>query len=199
MSHTQSDESPDENFVFPFLITSLTDDTGQKHFCNNLIANLFEHGISPCKAEFPEIKVKRQIIDHYSNVVCNLTQQKRIYTIKLSTATKFHGKFVIQTDDIDIEFSKVFTKHIKNIQYQNSQKANSIFTNKIFAIIYSYLSILGKTETKSTSPVQTSRHTNVRNKIAAVSAFLNTIRENFTSNEVSQNAKHDLQKSQHGL
>ena len=58
MSHTQSDESPDENSVFPFLITSLTDDTGQKHFCNNLIANLFKHGISPCKAEFPEIKVK---------------------------------------------------------------------------------------------------------------------------------------------
>ena len=65
MSHTQSDESPDENSVFPFLINSLTDDRVQIQFCNNLIANLFEQGISPCKAEFPEIKVKRQIVDHF--------------------------------------------------------------------------------------------------------------------------------------
>ena len=60
--------------------------------------------------------------------------------------------------------------------------------------MYSYLSILEKTETPSTSPVQTSKHPNVRNEIAAFSAFLNAIRENFSRNEVSQNAKHDLQK-----
>ena len=34
----------------------------------------------------------------------------------------------------------------------------------------------------------------VRNKIAAFSAFLNTIREKFSNNEISQNVKHDLQK-----
>ena len=34
----------------------------------------------------------------------------------------------------------------------------------------------------------------MRNEIAAFSAFLNPIRENLTSNDVSQNAKHDLQK-----
>ena len=56
MSQIQSDKSPDENSVFPFLINSLTDDRGQVQFCNNLIANLFEQGISPCKAEFPEKK-----------------------------------------------------------------------------------------------------------------------------------------------
>ena len=65
MSHTQSDESPDENSVFPFLITSITDDRGQMQFRNNLIANLFEQGISPCKAEFPVKKIKRQNIDRY--------------------------------------------------------------------------------------------------------------------------------------
>ena len=52
-----------------------------------------------------------------------------------------------------------------------------------------YVKIIEKTETQSTSPVQTSRHTNVRNEIAAFSAFLNTIRENFSSN-----VKKDLQK-----
>ena len=37
MSHTQSDESPDENSVFPFIITTLTDDRGQTQFCKNLL------------------------------------------------------------------------------------------------------------------------------------------------------------------
>ena len=178
MSQSQSDESPDENFVFPFLSNSLTDDRVQIQFCNNLIANLFEQGISPCKAEFPEIKSK-QIVDRYLKEICNLTQQYGIYTIELSTASKFHDKYVIQTNDLDIEISKVFAEYIKNMQHQNSQRANSIFANDVFAIIYSYLSILEKTETQSTSPVQTSRHTIVKIGIAAFSAFLNTIRENF--------------------
>ena len=60
--------------------------------------------------------------------------------------------------------------------------------------MYNYLSILEKKETESTSPVQTSRHTNVRNEVAAFSAFLNTIRENFSNNENSPNVKHDLQQ-----
>ena len=64
MSQSPSDESPDEDSVFPFIITSLTEDRGQTQFCHNLIANIFEQGISPCKAEFPEIKIKRQIVDH---------------------------------------------------------------------------------------------------------------------------------------
>ena len=95
MSHTQSDESPDENSVFPFLITSFTDDRGQTQFCYNLLANLFEQGISPYKAEFPEIKIKRQIVDRYLKGICNLTQKYGIYTIELSTTSKFHNKYVI--------------------------------------------------------------------------------------------------------
>ena len=65
MSQSPTDESPDEISVVPFLINSLTDDRGQIQFCNNLIANLFEHGFSPCKAEFPELKIKRRMVDHY--------------------------------------------------------------------------------------------------------------------------------------
>ena len=147
MSQSPSDEGPDENSVFPFLINSLTEDRGQVQFCKYLIANLFEQGTSPCKAEFAEIKIKRQIVDHYSKKICNLTPQYGIYTIELSTASKFHGKHVIQTDDLDIEFSKVFAEYMKSIQHQNSQRAKSIFTNDVFALIYGYLSILEKTET----------------------------------------------------
>ena len=194
MSISPSEEIPDEESVFSLIIISLTDDRGQTQFCHNLIANIFEQGISPCKAKFPEIKIKRQIVDHYIKGICNLTQRYGIYTIELSTTSNFHGKYVIQTDDVNIEFSKVFTEYIKNIQHQNSQRAKSIVTNDVFAIIYNYLSILEKTETESTSPVQTSRHTNVRNEIAAFSAFLNTIPENFSNNDISPNVKHDLQK-----
>ena len=194
MSISPSEESPDEDLLFPFIILSLTDDRGQTQFCHNLIANIFEQGIIPCKAEFPKVKIKRQIVDHYIKGICNLTQRYGIYTIELSTTRNFHGKFVIQTDDVDIEFSKVFTRIIKIIQHQNSQRANSIFTSDVFAIIYNYLSMTERTETESTSPVQTSRHTNVRNEIAAFSAFLNTIREPFSNNDISPNVKHDLQK-----
>ena len=64
------------------------------------------------------------------------------------------------------------------------------------AIIYSYLPILERTEAQSTSPVQTSKHTKLRNKIGAFSTFLIAICESFTKNDVSQNTKHDLQKIQ---
>ena len=160
-----------------------------------MIANLFEKGISPCTAEFPEVEIERQIIDHYLKGICNNTQQYGIYTIEIKSPRKFHGRYVLQTDDVDIEFSKVFTEYIKyNIQHQNSQRANSLFTNDVFSIIYSYLSILEKTESQGTSPVQASRHSAVRQKIAIISEFLNTNRGKLTINEVSQNVKHDLQK-----
>ena len=191
MSHTQSDESPDDEAVFPFLKDSL-DDRGQTRFCKNLLVNLFEPGISPCKAEFPDV-IKNQMIEHYLKDICNLTQQYGIYTIEFSTPNRAHRKYVIQTDDIELEFSKVFIEYIKSIQYHNSQRANSIFTNEVFAEIYSYISILEKTEVQSISPTETSKHTEVRNKIT-VSTFLHTIRENFTREDVSQNTKHDLQK-----
>ena len=148
MSQTQSDESPDEEAVFPFLIDSIHD-RGQSRFCKNLLVNLFEPGVSPCKTEFPDVKIERQIIEHYLKDICNLTQQYGIYTIEFSTPRIAHNKYVIQTDDINLEFSKVFIEYIKSKQYHNSQKANSIFTNEVFAIIYSYISILEKQKFKA--------------------------------------------------
>ena len=194
MSNAQSEESLDEEHVFPFIIDS-QNDRRQIKFCKNLLINLFEPGISPCKTELPDVKIKRQIIDHYLKDISKITQQYGIYTIGISTPRIGYNKYVIQTDNLDLEFSKVFTEYIKNIQYHNSQRANSIFTNEIFAIIYTYLTILETTEVQSTSPIQTSKHTRVRNEITAFSTFLNPIRENFYSNDVLQNTKHDLQKT----
>ena len=115
--------------------------------------------------------------------ICNITKQYGIYTIEIKSPSTFHGRYLLQTDDVDIEFSKVLTEYIKIIQHQNSQRANSIFTNDVFSVIYSYLSILEKPESQVTSPVQTSRHTVVRHETAIFSELLNAIRENFTSNE----------------
>ena len=117
---SQKEESEDENSIFSFLNNSLTDNRGQTQFCPNLIANLFERGVSPCTAEFPEVKIKRQFIDLYLKGICNLTQQYGIDTIEIQTPSKFHGKYLLQTDDVYIEFSKVFTEYIKKIQHQNS-------------------------------------------------------------------------------
>ena len=158
MSRTQSDESPDDEAVFPFLIDSL-DDRGQHDFCKNLLVNFFEPGISPWKAEFPDVKIKRQIIENYLKDICNLPQQYGIYTIEFSTPNTAHRKYVIQTEDIELEFSKVFIEYIKSIQYHNAQTANSIITNEVFAVIYSYISILEKTKVQSISPTETSKHT----------------------------------------
>ena len=162
---------------------------------------MLEPGISTCKAEFPDVKIKRQIIEHYLKDICKLTQQYGIYTIEFSTPNANHRKYVIQTDDLELEFSKVFLEYIKSIQYHSSQRANSIFTNEVFAIIYTYISRLEKTEFHSISPTETSKHTKLRNEIAFFSTFLHIIKENFTKDDVSQHTKHDMtyKKFWHGL
>ena len=143
----------------------------------------------------PRCKNQKTFIGHYLKDICNLTQQYGIYTIEFSTPNTAHRKYVIQTDDIELEFSKVFIEYIKSIQYHNSQRANSIFTNEVFAVIYSYISISEKTEVQSISPTETSKNTKVRIEITVFSTFLHIIRKNFTKEDVSQNTKHDLQNT----
>ena len=59
---SQNEESEDENSILPFLINSLTDDKGQIQFCQNLIANLFEKGNSPCTTKFSEKSIDKLLI-----------------------------------------------------------------------------------------------------------------------------------------
>ena len=171
-----------------------TPEDNSKLFRYNLIANLFKKRIWLCKQEYPEVQTKRQILDHYLKDICKITSHHGIFTIEIASPKPNHKIHQLQTDDIDIEFSKVFKDYTKNIQHQNSQRANSIFTNKVFSIIYRYLSILELKEIQGDSPTQTSRHTAVRRERSFFSKFLNTIRENFTNNDVSQIVKHDVQK-----
>ena len=193
-THTPGDETPDDDEIFPFIVDADTD-RGQHIFCQNLLVNLFEPGISPCKTEFPDVKIKRQIIDHYLKDICNITQQYGIYSIEFTSPNHNNRTYTIQTDDLDLEFSKVFSEYIKSIQYHNSQRANSIFTNEVFAIIYSYISILeNELPLTNVSPTETSKHLRVRHEITLLSSYLNIIKENFTKDDVSQHTKHDLQK-----
>ena len=193
-THTPGEETPDDDEIFPFIVDADTD-RGQHIFCQNLLVNLFEPGISPCKTEFPDVKIKRQIIDHYLKDICNITQQYGIYSIEFTSPNHNNRTYTIQTDDLDLEFSKVFSEYIKSIQYHNSQRANSIFTNEVFAIIYSYISILeNEIPITNVSPTETSKHLRVRHEITLLSSYLNIIKENFTKDDVSQHTKHDLQK-----
>ena len=49
-------------------------------------------------------------------------------------------------------------------------------------------------ESQRDSPTQTSRYTTVREEIHIISKFLNAIREDLTSNDITQHIKHDLPK-----
>ena len=144
-----------EESVLPFLINPLAEARGQVKVYQILITNLFEQGESPCTKEFPDVKIKRQLLDHYLKGICSLTSKYGLYIIDIRSPNAFHDQYLIQTDDVDIEFLKVFTEYIKNIQHQNSQRANSIITNHVFSLIYSYRPILELKEPQSDSPTQT--------------------------------------------
>ena len=58
---------------------------GQVQFCHNLITNLFEKGNSPCKQEFPEVKLKRETPDYYLKDICNITSYYGIFTIAIES------------------------------------------------------------------------------------------------------------------
>ena len=104
-----------EESVLPFLINPLAEARGQVKVYQILITNLFEQGESPCTKEFPDVKIKRQLLDHYLKGICSLTSKYGLYIIDIRSPNAFHDQYLIQTDDVDIEFLKVFTEYIKNI------------------------------------------------------------------------------------
>ena len=123
MSQIPSDGSPDKNSVFPFIIYSITEYRGQRQFCTNLNANVLEQGISPCKAEIPEAKIKRQIIDHYLKGICNLTQPYEIYTIEFSTEIQYHSQQISNSTRLNIG------KLLKNLTFPSSHENNETTQN----------------------------------------------------------------------
>ena len=92
----RNEDNP-ENSVLPFLISPLTEARGQVQFCQNLIAILFEKWQSPCTKKFPDVKIKRQLLDHYRKGICSLKSQYEIYTIEIKSPNAFHDRYLVQT------------------------------------------------------------------------------------------------------
>ena len=78
----------------------------------------------------PELRINWQIFDHYLKDICNITSNYDIFTIEIVWPKPNHTTHQIQTDGIDIEFSKVFTDYISNIQHKNSQQNHKSSTPK---------------------------------------------------------------------
>ena len=76
-------EDNPEKSALPFLISPLTENRRQIGFCQNLNANIFEKGESPCTKKFPDVKIKRQLLDHYLKGICSLTSQYGILQKRL--------------------------------------------------------------------------------------------------------------------
>ena len=128
-------EDNSENSVLPFLISPLSEPRGQIEFCKNLIANLYEKGESPCTKEIPDVKSKRQLLDHYLKGICSLTSHFGIYTIEIKSPNAFHNRYLIQTDNVDIEFSNVFTQYIKNITPKLTESKLDIYKRHILTYL----------------------------------------------------------------
>ena len=64
----RNEDNP-ENSVLLFSISLLTEPRGQIEFGQSLIAKLFEKGESPCTTEFYDVKIKRQLLDHYLKIL----------------------------------------------------------------------------------------------------------------------------------
>ena len=78
----QNEENQEENSILPIFLNPLAEDRRQVKFCQKLIANLFEKGESPCKREFQEVKIKRQLLDHYLKRICNLHNKMEFTPLK---------------------------------------------------------------------------------------------------------------------
>ena len=155
---------------------------GQVQFYHKLYVYLFEKENSSCIQEFPETRKKEKI---------SITTLKAFAISPKPNQTTLQ----IQTDDIVIEFSKNFTEYIRIRRDQKSQRANSISTNNVFSIVFSYISILQLQETQNKSPLQTYRHSTVIQSIYLLTKFLDKIRGNYTGTDTSQNVKDDLQRT----
>ena len=110
-----------EKTILPFFIHPQVDlARGQVPFCHKSIVNFFEKRKSPCTQKFLEVKIKRQIHDHY--LICKITLFNVIFTIKIISRNPDHEKYQIQTDVTDIEFSKVFKEYIKIYKLKTHKK-----------------------------------------------------------------------------
>ena len=66
------------------------------------------------------------------DVIFHITSYYGFFTIEIFSPQSNHPTHQIQTDNLDLYFSKVFREYIKNIQRKNSQRVNSILKIDVF-------------------------------------------------------------------
>ena len=147
------DKNFDDDSILPLIIYLQSDPArGQVQFRHEQIVFIrvrkqsMQIGVSRKK----EKKIK--FFYHYIKGICNITSYYGIPNIKFLTSEPNQTTNPIQTDDIDKEFSKVFTEYIKIIRDKNSERANSVFTNDVF------LKIIIVLELKKTKRITTSNN-----------------------------------------
>ena len=69
-----------------------------------------------------------------------MTSDYGIFTIEiLPPQSSKQPSHHVQTDYLELDFSKVFIEYKKNKQHQNSQLVNSNYRNDVFSITYNWV------------------------------------------------------------
>ena len=161
-----------DNSILSFFIKAQNDPSrGQVQFCYNLIAKFFEKRISPCKQEFPEVQVKRQILDHYLRYICYITSHYGIFTIKTASPKPNHKKTPNTNKRYRYRILKSCYSLYKKYTTPNFPKSKFNIHKRC---IFNFLLVSIHTSIKKTqgdSPTQTSRHTAVRREKSSFSKF----------------------------
>ena len=136
----RNEDNP-EISVLPFLISPLTEPRGQIEFCKILIANLFKKGESPCTKKFPDVKIKRQLLDHYIKGTCSLTSHYGIYTKKSDHQMHFMTDISFKLMMSILNFESFYTIHQKHTTPKHTKSKLDFYKRCIltcFLAIYLY-------------------------------------------------------------
>ena len=140
------------------------------------------------KQEFPEVRIKRQVLDHYSTGISNITCHYNLLSIEnLPPQSSNQPPHRIKIDDVDLDFSKVFTENIKKIQNTKIHKEQIQFSQTMFFQSSTTIILLWKQMINFIYHLRKHPVTqNSKTRKYLVSQFLGSIRETLTDCEKPQ-------------
>ena len=88
---------------------------------------------NPCNQEFPETEIRRQVLDQYQPGISKITSHYGKFTIEiLSPQSSNQTHHRIQTDDIELDFSKNFTEKYQKYTTSKITKSKLNFLKLYF-------------------------------------------------------------------
>ena len=129
----------DKKFLILLVVHPQSDPPrGKVQFSHNLIVNFFEKAKCKCKQEYLEIRIRKQILDHYLRDIFNINSYYGIFTFeKLPSQTdtnEWHRSRLLKIFLQNI--SKISSIEIHKEQIQYSQMKFSL----LLIVIYPYYS-----------------------------------------------------------